>query len=170
VAPLRVTFQAMADFDHAMTQHAHQHPAFPLLQALPGAGPVFAPRLLVACGEQRDRSTSAAELPKYAGIASVTERSGKQAWVHWRLPCPTFLRQTFVAWAAASIRPSCWAQVSSQQQRAQGPRPQAAVRALAFQWIRILYRCWQDHTPYEESVYLQALNQRGSSLIHNLAE
>ena len=55
-------------------------------------------------------------------------------------------------------------------QRDKGNTHQAAVRALAFKWIRILYRCWQDRTPYDASVYLQALNRRGSSLIHNLAE
>jgi transposase len=170
VAQLRVTLQAIADFDHAITQHAQQHPDFPLFQALPGAGPVFAPRLLVAFGEQRERYTSAAELQKYAGIAPVTERSGKQAWVHWRLQCPTFLRQTFVEWAAESIRHSFWAQVYYQQQRAKGQRHQAAVRALAFKWLRILYRCWQDRTPYDESIYLQALTRRGSSLLHNLAK
>jgi hypothetical protein len=122
----------MADFDHAIAQHAQQHPDFPLFQALPGAGPVFALRLLVAFGEQRERYTSAAERQKYAGIAPVTERSGKQAWVHWRLQCPTFLRQTSVEWAAASIRHSFWAQVYYQQQRDTGKRHQAAVRALAF--------------------------------------
>jgi hypothetical protein len=57
-----------------------------------------------------------------------------------------------------------------QQQRDQGKAHQAAVRALAFQWIRILYRCWQDRTLYDESVYLNALNNRGSSLIHQLAQ
>jgi transposase len=170
VAQLRVTLQAIADFDHAIAQHAQQHPDFPLFQALPGAGPVFAPRLLVAFGEQRERYTSAAELQKYAGIAPVTERSGKQAWVHWRLQCPTFLRHTFVEWAAESIRHSFWAQVYYQQQRAKGQRHQAAVRALAFKWLRILYRCWQDRTPYDESIYLQALTRRGSSLLHNLAK
>ena len=170
VAQLRVTLQAIADFDHAIAQHAQHHPDFPLFQALPGAGPVFAPRLLVAFGEQRERSTSAAELQKYAGIAPVTERSGKQAWVHWRLQCPTFLRQTFVEWAAESIRHSFWAQVSYQQQRDRGKKHQAAVRALAFQWLRILSRCGQDRTPYDEAVYLQALTHRGSSLLHNLAK
>ena len=55
VAQLRVTLQAIADFDHALAQHAQQHPDFPLFQALPGAGPVFAPRLLVAFGEHRER-------------------------------------------------------------------------------------------------------------------
>jgi transposase len=169
IAQLRVTLQAIADFDTAIAQRAQAHPDFPLFDALPGAGAVFAPRLLVAFGEQRERFTSAEELQKYAGIAPVTERSGKKSWVHWRLQCPTFLRQTFVEWAAESTRHAFWAQVYYQQQREQGKAHQAAVRALAFKWIRILYRCWQDRTPYEESVYLQALKRRSAPLLHNLA-
>jgi transposase len=169
VAQLRVTLQAIADFDTAIAQRAQEHPDFPLFDALPGAGAVFAPRLLVAFGEQRERFTSAEELQKYAGIAPVTERSGKKSWVHWRLQCPKFLRQTFVEWAAESIRHSFWAQVYYQQQRDKGKAHQAAVRALAFKWIRILFRCWQERTPYNESVYLTALNRRGSSLMQNLA-
>jgi transposase len=170
VNQLRVTLEAIEPFDNAIAQRAHSHPDFPLFQALPGAGPVFAPRLLVAFGEQRERYASAAELQKYAGIAPVTERSGKKAWVHWRLQCPKFLRQTFVEWAAESIRHSFWARVYYQQQRDAGKAHQAAVRALAFKWIRILFRCWQDRTLYDESAYLNALNSRGSSLIHNLAK
>ena len=170
VSQLRATLRAIQDFDQAITPCAQSHPDFPLFQSLPGAGPVFAPRLLVAFGEQRDRYASAAELQQFAGIAPVTERSGKKCWVHWRLQCPTFLRQTFVEWAAESIRHSFWAQVYYQQQREKGKAHQAAMRALAFKWIRILFRCWQDRTPYNESVYLQALNSRGSSLLQNLVK
>ena len=170
VAQLRVTLQALADCDTAIAQRAQSHPDFPLFQALPGAGPVFASRLLVACGDQRARSAAAAARQKYAGIAPVTARSGKQAWVHWRLPCPQFLRHTCVAWAAEAIRHAFWAQVYSQQQRDTGKAHQAAVRALAFTWIRILSRCWQECTPYDEAVYLQALQHRGSSLMQNLAK
>ncbi len=170
VAQLRVTLQAIADFDTAIAQRAQCHPDFPLFDALPGAGAVFAPRLLVAFGEQRERYASAEDLQKYAGIAPVTERSGKKAWVHWRFRCPTFLRHTFVEWAAESTRHSFWAQVYDQQQRDKGKAHQAAVRALAFKWIRILYRCWQDRTPYDESTSLQALHRRGSSLMQNLAK
>ena len=169
IAQLRVTLQAIADFDTAIAQRAQEHPDFPLFDALPGAGAVFAPRLLVAFGEQRERFTSAEDLQKYAGIAPVTERSGKKSWVHWRLQCPTFLRQTFVEWAAESTRHSFWAQVYYQQQREKGKAHQAAVRALAFKWIRILYRCWQDRTPYDESVSLQALKRRSAPFLHNLA-
>jgi len=169
VAQLRVTLQAITDFDNAIADHAQGHPDFPLFDALPGAGAVFAPRLLVAFGEQRERYASAEELQKYAGIAPVTERSGKKSWVHWRLQCPKFLRQTFVEWAAESIRHSFWAQAYYQQQRDQGKAHQAAVRALAFKWLRILSRCWQERTPYDESIYLQALKRRNAPLLHNLA-
>jgi transposase len=169
VSQLRVTLQAIDAFDEAIAQHAQSHPDFPLFNSLPGAGAVLAPRLLAAFGEQRDRYTSADELQQYAGIAPVTERSGNKSWVHWRLQCPTFLRQTFVEWAAESIRHSFWARAYYQQQRHKGTSHQAAVRALAFKWIRILFRCWQNRTPYDESVYLNALQRRGSPLIHHLA-
>src|SRR5713101_5747263 len=62
VSQLRATLQAIQDFDNAIAQPAQRHPDFPLFQTLPGAGPVVAPRLLVAFGEQRERSASAAEL------------------------------------------------------------------------------------------------------------
>jgi transposase len=170
VSQLRVTLDAIEAFDQAMAQRAQRHPDFPLFQALPGAGPVFASRLLVAFGEQRARYPAAAALQKYAGIAPVTARSGKKAWVHWRLQCPKFLRPSFVEWAAESIRHAFWAQVYYQQQRAKGKTHQAAVRALAFTWSRILSRGWPEHTPYAEATYLQALTRRGSSLLHHLAK
>jgi transposase len=170
VSQLRVTLHASQDFDQAIAQRAQSHPDCPLFQTLPGAGPVFAPRLLVAFGEPRERYASAAALPQFAGIAPVTERSGKKSWVHWRFQCPTFLRQTFVEWAAESIRHAVWARVYDQQPREKGKAHQAAVRALAFKWLRMLCRCWQDRTPYNESVYLHALNRRGSALLQNLTQ
>jgi len=170
VSQLRVTLDAIEPFDHAIAQRAQSHPDFPLFQALPCAESVFAPRLLVAFGEQRARYASAAELQQYAGIAPVTERSGKKSWVHWRVNCPQFVRQTFVEWAAESIRHAFWAQIYSQQQRDKGKAHQAAVRALAFTWSRLLSRCWQERTPYDEATSLQALTRRGSSLLQNLAK
>ena len=55
-----------------------------VFDSLPRAGPVFAPRLLVAFGENRERYQSANEIQRYAGIAPVLERSGNQSWTHWR--------------------------------------------------------------------------------------
>jgi transposase len=165
VEQLRATMKAIAHFDAEIANVCQSLPDYELFRALPGAGPVFAPRLLAAFGEQRDRYAGAGEIQRYVGIAPVTESSGKQHWVHWRLACPKFLRQTFVEWANQTITRSFWAGAYYQQQRAKGATHQVAVRALAFKWIRILYRCWKDRTPYDESKYLNALKRRASPLL-----
>ena len=54
-AQLRGTLQALAAFDTAIAPRAPRPPECPLFQALQGAGPGCAPRLLVAFGDQRDR-------------------------------------------------------------------------------------------------------------------
>ena len=162
---LQVTLPAIHRYDDAVAELAPQHPDYELFSALPGAGPSLAPRLLVAFGEQRERFASAAEVQKYSGVAPVTERSGQKSWVHWRWQCPTFVRQTFVEWAAQTINKSYWAGAYYRQQRDKGSSHRAAVRALAFKWIRILYRCWQTRTPYNEAIYLNALKRRGSPLL-----
>jgi transposase len=132
VEQLRVSLEAIERFDAETTTLAHTLPDSSLFRALPGAGATLAPRLLAAFGEQRERYQSAAELQKYTGIAPVTERSGKKQWVHWRLQCPKFLRQTFVEWAGETIPRSFWAAAYYRQQRDRGCSHQAALRALAF--------------------------------------
>ena len=59
---------------------------------------------------------------------------------------------------------SAWAKAYYQQQRERGKGHQAAVRALAFKWIRVLYACWRDRRPYDEAAYLAALRRRNSPL------
>jgi transposase len=166
---LHVTLASIRRYDDQISSIATRHSDYDLFAPLPGAGPSLAPRLLVAFGEQRERFNSADELQKYSGVAPVTERSGKKHWVHWRWQCPTFLRQTFVEWAAQTINKSFWAGAFYRQQRDKGCTHQAAVRALAFKWIRILFRCWKTNTPYNESVYLKALKRRGSPLMNQVA-
>ena len=162
---LEVALNALRTYDEEIAALAPQHPDYELFSTLPGAGPSLAPRLLVAFGEQRERFISAAEVQKYSGIAPVTERSGQKSWIHWRWQCPTFLRQTFVEWAAQTINKSYWAGLFYYQQRAKDGTYQAAVRALAFKWKRILYRCWKTKTLYDETRYLKALRDRGSPLL-----
>lgn len=143
---------------------------YKLFTNLPGAGPALAPRLLAAFGEHRERFPSAAAFQKYVGVAPVTERSGNKCWVHWRYSCSTFLRQSFVEWVPQTITRSYWAKAYYEAYRARGGSYQMALRALAFKWIRVLYRCWVDRVPYDESRYLMALQKRGAPLLKHAAE
>lgn len=136
-----------------------------IFDSLPGAGPQMGPRLLVAFGKDRSRYESAADLQKYAGIAPVIERSGKKSWTHWRYSCPKFLRQTFVEWAGQTVRYSYWAKAYYDQQIEKGKPHNTAIRSLAFKWIRIVFKCWQTRTAYDETKYLEALQLRGSPLL-----
>lgn len=136
-----------------------------IFDSFPGAGAQYAPRLLVAFGSERERYQSAAEIQKYAGIAPVTESSGTRSWTHWRYACPKFLRQTFVEWAGQTVRYSFWARAYYKQQKSQGKAHNTIIRSLAFKWIRIMYRCWKERKPYDESKYLEALKERGSPLL-----
>jgi transposase len=140
------------------------HPEAALFAALPGAGPTLAPRLLVAFGTDRARYPAATSLQKYAGVAPVKEQSGRQLWVHWRWNAPKFLRQTFVEWAGQTIPKCAWAKAYYLQQKRAGKHHQTILRSLAFKWIRILWRCWQDRVPYDETRYHAALHRKNSPL------
>ena len=167
IATLR---EGIASFDRQIAQAVAAHPDFAIFDSFPGAGPALAPRLLAAFGSQRERYQSAADLQTFSGIAPVTVRSGKSQWVHVRWACPRFLRQTFHEWAAHSIGFCDWARAYYQQQRGRGNDHHAAVRALAFKWIRIAFRCWKDALPYDDARYMQSLRRRGSPLIASLAK
>jgi len=32
---------------------------------------------------------------------------------------------------------------------------------LAYKWIRIMFRCWKDRMPYDDSLYVNSLIKRG---------
>jgi len=151
---------AIAIYDEKIDELARAHSDYARMRSFPGAGSALTPRLIAALGSQRERYQSADELPRYRGIAPVVASSGKQRWVHWRWACPKFLRQTFHEWALHSIASSEWAREYYHQQRAEGKRRNTAIRSLAFQWIRILFRCGKDRKPYDECAYQRVLAAR----------
>jgi len=170
VGQMAVLRESIRQLEKRIAELAAQQPDWHIFQSLPGAGAALAPRLMVALGTQRDRYRSASELQSFSGIAPVKEASGNTQWVHFRWAAPKFLRQSFHEWAACSIAQSEWAAAYYQQQKARGKSHHVAVRALAFKWMRILYRCWKDRQPYREEMYLASLAKRGSTLVAALAQ
>jgi transposase len=150
---LRELRNAISSHDLQIEKLAHAHPDFAIFDSFPGAGAAMAPRLIAAFGACRNRYRTAHEIQCYSGIAPVVESSGKQHWVHYRWSCPKFLRQTFHEWALHSMASSAWAKDYYKEQRLKGKSHHSAVRALAFKWIRILFRCWQDRRPYNPALY-----------------
>lgn len=152
-------------YDHQIATNFADHPERALFANLPGAGPVFAPRLLASFGTQRDRYAAPSSLQCASGIAPVTKQSGNKRHVHRRYRCSEFFKQSFHEWAAESRFFSAWARAYYDMKRAGGMGHHAAVRTLAYKWIRVLWRCWQDHSIYMEDHYLAALRKAGSPII-----
>lgn len=150
------------ELERLMTQHADAK----IFQSLPGAGDALAPRLLAAFGTDRDRLENAAQMEQISGIAPVAIQSGKTTReVRRRWACNRFLRQTFHEFAQHSMAKSAWAKAYYDLIRSRGLKHHAAVRALAFKWIRIIYRCWKDRTLYNEAHYFQQLYKKRSPLL-----
>jgi len=140
LALLKTLRENIAALEQQIESLTATHPEHALFASLPGAGPVMLPRLLVAFGTRRERYYNAYELLCYSGIAPVKKASGKTVSIHFRRSCPKFLRQTFHEYAFLSTRSPGWAHDFYQSRRERGQSHHAAVRALAFKWIRILFR------------------------------
>lgn len=171
--PARCHLAALLDQLRALAKHIEliekqslalfkAHPEAYLFRDLPGAGKALQPRLLVAFGEDRSLYPDPSSLQKYGGLAPVIEKSGRQVWVHWRWHAPRFLRQTFVEWAGQTVVYSTWAREYYQAMKAKGKKHHVILRALAFKWIRVLWKCWQTRTAYDEARYLKQLLVRKS--------
>lgn len=161
IRPLLATLER---FDQQIAALFRKHPDRLLFESFPGAGAVLAPRLVAAFGTDRDRFESAQQIQQLSGIAPVTEQSGQQRWVHWRWACSKFLRQSFHEFADHSRQWCGWAKALHQRLRQSGKGHHAAVRVLAFKWIRILFHCWKTRTCYDEQIYLKSLEKRNPTL------
>jgi transposase len=156
---------AVDDYERRIAALMATHPEAELFTGLPGAGPAMAPRLLAAWGTDRERFESADQVAAWSGIAPVMKQSGKTRIVSQRWICPKFLKQTFHEFAKASIRQSAWAGACYRMLVDGGHKHNAAVRALAFKWIRIIFRCWKDRVSYNEEVHLSSLRRSNSPVL-----
>ena len=162
---LQDVVQTIKHYEKHIAALFSEHPDREIFASLPGAGPVLAPRLLASLGSERERFDSATNLQRYTGVAPVTKQSGKMHYVHRRYLCPKFERQSFHEYAKESVLWCRWSAAYYLNQRSKGKPHHTAVRALAFKWQRIIWRCWQSRKPYEEKTYEAALRKGKSPLV-----
>lgn len=168
VRQIRELNRTIKKYDHAIAVLFRDHEDAFIFESLPGAGEKLAPRLLTAFGTNRSRYKSGVEASTFIGVAPVVESSGNQEWIHWRWNCPTFLRQGLMEFAWKSTENCEWARIYYEEMIERGRSRPAAARALAFKWVKIIYRCWQRREAYDEEKYLAALKKHGSWIVDEL--
>lgn len=139
------------------------HERAELFDSLPGAAQKLAPRLLADFCLIAPKDAS--QMQSMVGIAPIRVQSGQSEKTFMRRQCPKFHRQSFHEFAGCSIKSSLWAKAYYDNQiKVRGGGTQAAKRALAFKWIRIIMACWRTNTPYNEIKYIESLQKRNSPL------
>ncbi|MGB6455879.1 MAG: IS110 family transposase [Streptosporangiaceae bacterium] len=163
-AALKAVTGAIRDLDRSVTARLEEHPDGKIFTSLPRSGPINAAQMLAEWGDCRPAYEHPDSVAALAGVTPVTRQSGKHRGVGFRWSCNKRLRRAITIYADNSRRASPWAAKIYNQARAAGKDHPHAVRILARAWIRVIWRCWQDGTPYDP-----ARHGAAAALIEQLA-
>jgi transposase len=161
-AQLRVLQLHLDKFREKIEKVFAEHPDHNVFGSLPGAGRKIAPRLLAELGDDRERFDSAESLQCYAGTAPVSYQSGKVHKVRIRRACQKVLRSTVHHWSDLSRKVCPWAQAYYEKKKQEGKSHACALRCLGQRWLKIVWKMWQEKTPYDPERHQRNQIQHGS--------
>ncbi len=153
VACLRRVLERQADLEGAIRAALAAHPDGALFRSFPRAGELNAAQLLAGIGADRERFDSPDALAAQAGAVPVTRSSGKVTVVAFRWACDHELRRALTILADNSRHANPWAAQVYAQARNRGADHPHAIRILARAWCRVIWRCWQERTPYDPALH-----------------
>jgi hypothetical protein len=150
------------DYRTAIEKLFAEHPDHDVFGSLPGVGVTLGPRLLSGVGTDREQYPDVQGLQCVAGTAPVSYNSGqiKRAKIRWH--CDRFLRHTVHLWAGCSLKSCAWAAAYYAAKRKDGKSHACALRCLAQRWLKILWKMWQTHTPYDPEYHARNQQRHGS--------
>jgi transposase len=149
VRVLRVLVAEIAQLERHIREQLAVHPDGSIFRSLPRSGTVRAAALLVEIGDCRARFPSPESLATLAGAVPSTRASGQHRLVTFRWACDKKLRDVLVDFAQDSVRASPWAEQLYRRHRQTRKTHPHAARILTRAWIGVIWRCWQDHQPYD---------------------
>jgi transposase len=140
---------AIKALDRSVTARLGEHPDGKIFTSLPRSGQISAAQMLAEWGDARQAYEHPDAIAALAGCTPVTRESGKHRAVHFRWACNKRFRVAMTTFADNSRHASPWAaQIYADAIAARKDHPHA-IRILARAWIRVIYRCWLDGTPYD---------------------
>jgi transposase len=149
VGVLRALLAGIKDLDRSVVAHLGEHPDAEIFTSLPRSGRINAAQVLAEWGDCRPAYVDAEAVACLAGATPVTKQSGKHTAVSFRWACNKRFRQAICTFADNSRHASPWAAKVYADALARGHDHPHAVRVLARAWIRVIWRCWIDQTPYD---------------------
>lgn len=153
VRALLAVREQVADLEARIAERLDLHPDGAIFRSLPRAGQVRAAALLAEIGDVRERFPTPESLACLAGAAPSTRQSGRHLSVTFRYACDKKLRDALIDFAEDSRFANAWAaDVYRRAIERKKTHPHAA-RILARAWVYVIWRCWQDHVPYDPACH-----------------
>ena len=148
---LRLHTDHLRAFDHRISELLEGHPDAPIFLSFTGIGPVVAAALIAEMGEDRSRFPTVEVLLAETGLAPVTKASGRTRQVRFRYAANRRMRHVIDWWMFVAAREDPWSKSVYEAGRARGQGKYRALRGLGARWVRVLWRCWTDHTLYDRT-------------------
>ena len=146
---LRMHTDHLRAFDAEIERLLDEHPDAPIFLSFPGIGPVVAAALIAEMGDDRSRFPAVNVLLAETGLAPVTRASGRTRQVRFRYAANRRMRHAIDWWIFIAVRDDPWSKALYENARARGQGKYRALRGIGARWMRILWRCWINHTSYD---------------------
>jgi transposase len=153
VAVLTPLVEQISVLTHRIERMVQALPDGRIVMSFPRAGRLCAAQILAELGDVRERFATADQLAAEAGAVPVTYASGKTHGVRFRWACNHRLRRAIACLADNSRHASSWAHAIYCAARARGCDHPHAIRILARAWLRVIWRAWTNHLPYDPSLH-----------------
>jgi hypothetical protein len=151
VGTLQTIGGQIAGFDAQIAQALAAHPDGEIFRSFfrsPNSV-ICAATLLAEIGDCRARYPHRDAIAADSGQAPVAVESGKRKTAKFRWACNKRLRNALAVLAHSTKMWNPWAQDRYAHARARGHHHRRALRTLGRAISRIIWRCWQNHTPYD---------------------
>jgi transposase len=151
VATLKTLAAQIRTLEHQIATAVREHPDGAIFLSLFKHPTSFitAAELLAEIGDCRARYPTRESLAADAGQAAVAIESGKRKTACFRRGCNKRLRTSFGTLADSTRKWHPLAADHYANARARGHDHPRAIRTVGRAWCRVVWRCWQDRTPYD---------------------
>lgn len=156
IRQLRTSLEVLHDLEHLIGEQVDEHPYAHLFAQMPRIGRLNLAQVISEVGPILERSENAAQVAAEAGVAPVTFASGHKKAVAFRVAANRHARQALTVFADNSRHADPWARQLYGNALSRGHRHPHAIRILARGWVRIIWQCWSNQTPYDPGRHLTA--------------
>jgi transposase len=149
VTTLKQLNAQIKQLERQITTAIRTHPDGQIFLSLFKGSTITAAEMLAEIGDCRGRYPTRDRLAADAGQAAVAIESGKRKNARFRWGCNKRLRGAVSTLADSTRHWHPWAADLYAGAIARGHDHPRALRTVGRAWCRIVWRCWQDRTPYD---------------------